>query len=55
MIIEHLKKKPDIHPSAYVAPNATVCGDLEIGMGTRIMDEFLLPNLLFFFIVTSLR
>jgi carbonic anhydrase/acetyltransferase-like protein (isoleucine patch superfamily) len=37
MIIEHLGKKPDIHPSVYVAPNAVVCGDVEIGMGARIM------------------
>jgi carbonic anhydrase/acetyltransferase-like protein (isoleucine patch superfamily) len=37
MIIEHLGKKPDIHPSAYVAPNAVVCGDVEIGMGARIL------------------
>jgi carbonic anhydrase/acetyltransferase-like protein (isoleucine patch superfamily) len=37
MIIEHLGKKPDIHPSAYVAPNATICGDVEIGMGARIL------------------
>jgi len=37
MIIEHLGKRPDIHPSAYVAPNATICGDVEIGMGARIL------------------
>ena len=37
MIIEHLGKTPEIHPSAYVAPNATICGDVEIGMGARIM------------------
>lgn len=37
MIIEHLGKKPDIHPSAYVAPHATICGDVEIGMGARIL------------------
>ncbi len=37
MIIEHLGKAPEIHPSAYIAPNATICGDVEIGMGARIM------------------
>lgn len=37
MIIEHLGKRPDIHPSVYVAPNATICGDVEIGMGARIL------------------
>lgn len=37
MIIKHLGKKPDIHPSAYVAPSATICGDVEVGMGARIL------------------
>ena len=37
MIIEHLGKKPNIHPTAYIAPNATICGDVTIGKHTRIM------------------
>lgn len=37
MIIEHLGKKPKIDQSAYVAPNATLCGDVTIGKNTRIM------------------
>jgi carbonic anhydrase/acetyltransferase-like protein (isoleucine patch superfamily) len=37
MIINHLNKTPDIHPSAYVASNATVCGDVRVGPGCRIM------------------
>jgi carbonic anhydrase/acetyltransferase-like protein (isoleucine patch superfamily) len=37
MVLEHLGKTPEIHPSAYVAPNAAICGDVEIGMGARIM------------------
>jgi len=37
MIVEHLGKSPDIHPSAYVAPNATVCGDVTIGENSRIL------------------
>ncbi|MDH5743610.1 MAG: gamma carbonic anhydrase family protein [Candidatus Aminicenantes bacterium] len=37
MIIEHLGKKPRIHPSAYIAPSATVCGDVENGKETRIL------------------
>ncbi len=37
MIIEHLGKKPKIHPSAYVAPSATICGDVEIGEDARIL------------------
>ncbi len=53
MIIEHLGKRPEIHPSAYIASNATICEDVKIEMGAKIMNGFLLPNLLFFFIVTS--
>lgn len=37
MILEHLGKRPTIHESAYVAPNATICGDVTIGANTRIM------------------
>ena len=36
MLITHLDKSPRIHPSAYVAPNATVCGDVVVGAGSRI-------------------
>ncbi|MRI01647.1 gamma carbonic anhydrase family protein [Kriegella sp. EG-1] len=37
MIIEHFGKTPNIDQSAYVAPNATICGDVTIGKNTRIM------------------
>ncbi len=37
MIVAHLNRTPQIHLSAYVAPNATVCGDVIIGAGCRIM------------------
>jgi len=37
MILEHLGKRPNIHPSAYVAPSATICGDVEIGKDARIL------------------
>ena len=37
MIVTHLDKSPRIHPSAYVAPSATVCGDVIVGPGCRIM------------------
>jgi len=37
MILAHLDKTPQIDPSAYVAPNATICGDVRIGAGCRIM------------------
>jgi carbonic anhydrase/acetyltransferase-like protein (isoleucine patch superfamily) len=38
MIMTHLGKAPQIHPSAYVAPNALVCGDVAIGPDCRIMS-----------------
>ncbi|MEO9893254.1 gamma carbonic anhydrase family protein [Aurantibacter sp.] len=37
MLIEHNGKKPKIDASAYIAPNATICGDVTIGPNTRIM------------------
>ncbi len=37
MIIEHLGKRPEIDKSAYIAPNATICGEVSIGKNTRIM------------------
>lgn len=37
MIIEHRGKTPRIHPTAYIAPNAVVSGDVTIGEGTRVL------------------
>ncbi len=37
MIISHAGKKPNIEPSAYVAPTATICGDVTIGPNCRVM------------------
>ena len=37
MLIRHLNYTPRIHPSAYVAPTATVCGNVKVGRGCRIM------------------
>jgi len=37
MLIEHLGKSPVVDPTAFVAPNAVVCGDVTIGPGARIM------------------
>lgn len=37
MIIEHLGERPTIDESAYIAPNATICGNVTIGKNTRIM------------------
>lgn len=37
MLLEHEGAAPRIDPSAYVAPNATVCGDVRIGAHCRVM------------------
>jgi carbonic anhydrase/acetyltransferase-like protein (isoleucine patch superfamily) len=37
MLIEHLGKSPTISLEAYVAPTATICGDVTIGDGSRIL------------------
>ncbi len=37
MLIEHLGKSPKVHEEAWIAPDATVCGDVRIGAGVRIM------------------
>jgi gamma-carbonic anhydrase len=37
MLLEHGGKRPEVAPSAYVAPNAVVCGDVRIGEDSRIL------------------
>ena len=37
MILTHLGRSPRIDPTAYVAPNAVVCGDVSIGADCRIL------------------
>jgi carbonic anhydrase/acetyltransferase-like protein (isoleucine patch superfamily) len=37
MLIEHNGKAPRVDPSAWVAPTATVVGDVEIGAETRVL------------------
>jgi carbonic anhydrase/acetyltransferase-like protein (isoleucine patch superfamily) len=37
MILEHDGKQPDVHESAYVAPNAVICGDVTIGENSRVL------------------
>lgn len=36
-IVEHRGRSPRVDPSAYVAPNATLCGDVAIGPDARIL------------------
>jgi carbonic anhydrase/acetyltransferase-like protein (isoleucine patch superfamily) len=37
MLIEHAGKRPQIDPTAWIAPDATVCGDVIIGPGARVL------------------
>ena len=37
MLIKHAGASPQVDPTAYVAPNAVVCGNVTIGPGCRIM------------------
>lgn len=37
MLISHQGKTPEIDPTAWIAPDATVCGDVSIGPGTRVL------------------
>jgi carbonic anhydrase/acetyltransferase-like protein (isoleucine patch superfamily) len=37
MLIEHAGKRPTIDPTAWVAPDTTLCGDVTIGPGVRIL------------------
>ncbi len=37
MLISHKGKMPDIHPSSYIAPTATICGNVAIGPNCRVM------------------
>ncbi len=37
MLLEHEGQRPTIHPSAYIAPTATLCGDVTVGAGSRIL------------------
>lgn len=37
MLIEHRGKSPVVDPTAYVAPNAVLCGDVHVGAQSRIL------------------
>jgi carbonic anhydrase/acetyltransferase-like protein (isoleucine patch superfamily) len=37
MLVEHQGRRPQVAPTAYVAPNAVVCGDVVIGENCRIL------------------
>ncbi|MFD6425424.1 gamma carbonic anhydrase family protein [Streptomyces sp. NPDC060198] len=37
MLIDHEGCSPTVHPTAYVAPTATLCGDVRVGAGCRVL------------------
>jgi len=37
MLVEHRGKRPAVDPSAYVAPNAVLCGDVRVGPDSRVL------------------
>jgi len=37
MLLEHQGERPRIHETAYIAPTATVCGDVTIGAESRVL------------------
>jgi carbonic anhydrase/acetyltransferase-like protein (isoleucine patch superfamily) len=37
MLLSHFGHRPHVDPSAYIAPTATVCGDVSIGANCRVM------------------
>lgn len=37
MLLEHRGKRPRVHDSAWIAPNAVVCGDVTIGAESRVL------------------
>ncbi|TMC24636.1 MAG: hypothetical protein E6J36_07050 [Chloroflexi bacterium] len=46
MLLEHRGKTPHIHPSAYIAPTATICGDVSIGENSRVLFGAILAQFL---------
>jgi carbonic anhydrase/acetyltransferase-like protein (isoleucine patch superfamily) len=37
VLLEHHGASPQVHPSAYVAPTAVVCGDVHVGAHSRVL------------------
>jgi carbonic anhydrase/acetyltransferase-like protein (isoleucine patch superfamily) len=37
MLVEHRGALPQVDPSAYVAPNAVLCGDVRVGADARVL------------------
>jgi carbonic anhydrase/acetyltransferase-like protein (isoleucine patch superfamily) len=37
MLVEHAGARPEVHPTAYVAPTAVLCGDVRVGPHCRVL------------------
>jgi gamma-carbonic anhydrase len=37
VLVEHRGKRPNVHPSAWVAPTAVLCGDVQVGEDVRVL------------------
>jgi carbonic anhydrase/acetyltransferase-like protein (isoleucine patch superfamily) len=37
MLVEHRGKRPSVHPSAWIAPTAVLCGDVRVGEDARVL------------------
>ncbi|GAA2394278.1 gamma carbonic anhydrase family protein [Nonomuraea africana] len=37
MLLEHQGQSPTVDPTAYIAPTATLCGDVRVGPGCRVL------------------
>jgi carbonic anhydrase/acetyltransferase-like protein (isoleucine patch superfamily) len=37
MLVEHRGRAPTVHPSAWIAPTAVLCGDVRIGADARVL------------------
>ncbi len=44
LLMEHGGRKPRVHPSAYVAPNAVLCGDVVVGPNSSILFGAILTS-----------
>lgn len=44
MLIEHRGRRPQVDPTAWIAPNATLSGAVRIGPGSRILYGALSPG-----------
>jgi gamma-carbonic anhydrase len=37
MLVEHRGMRPEVHPSAWIAPTAVICGDVRVGPDARVL------------------